>query len=526
MVTGRPVDLLAEILLDADVLTDPRNVDVSAALDVLEPADGWHLVTTEELMTGVWELPVAAVFGRGRIGDPGAVADAWRAGVRIEPAYLRAELSDRAELLDRIGVGRIGVSGLPFGCVLDLLELARSLGYAAKKVGQSVLVAEASANPVVSVTPIGEVAGCCIRVGAPDHLYLTEGFVPTHNTVTLNRMLADQIAAGSECVVVDDPAKSVDFLWAKPFLREGGWGCDSDRAAVTALALAYEEGQKRAKVLAEAGVVNWLELPPGEQFTPIFIIVDELSALTVTEKEPTALPKDHPMRMEVAEANLQRVAIMRYISKIIAEERFVGVRIVLSTQVTNAATGVPPALKSKIGHKMLQGSNPSKSARMQAFSDETAVPPVPENVRAAGRVAKGTGGGELEGQAPFVYKSSYAAAADYARELERRGMRRASSPEPSMADIARLAPTLNEDADFDEPAPSRFDGGGFGDPGGHVPELKGAAKANHDRAVEMAQARVKGLDREKFVAQQEAKAQGAHDRPLRTPEEAAAALLG
>lgn len=352
---------------------------------------------------------------------------------------------------------------------------------------------------------------------------LLAGLPGSGKSVTLNALLASQIAAGCECVVVDDPAKSVDFLWAKPYLRNGGWGCDSDRHAVTALALAYEEGQRRAKILADRGVVNWLDLPEDERFTPIFIIVDEYTAITMTEKEPTSLPKDHPLRVEIAEANLQRVAIGRYVSKIIAEERFVGVRIVLSTQVTNAATGVAPSLRSKIGHKVLQGSNPSQSARQQIFSDEKSVPNVPENVQASGRAAKGVGAADLEGVAPYVYKSQFASTADYLERLKAMGVKVNPNVEPSLRDVSRLAPTLaGDDVIDDGPIESRLSSeGGFGDAGGHVDELKGAAKANHDRAVQMARAKV---DRVKFAHNQEQKARGAEDAPLRSLDEAARML--
>ena len=41
--------------------------------------------------------------------------------------------------------------------------------------------------------------------------------------------IAGSLAAGAELAILDLPSKSVDFLWCKPFVRPGGWGCDSPR---------------------------------------------------------------------------------------------------------------------------------------------------------------------------------------------------------------------------------------------------------------------------------------------------------
>lgn len=311
-------------------------------------------------------------------------------------------------------------------------------------------------------------------------------------SVTLNRLVAEQVSHGAELVVVDDPAKSVDFLWCKDFVRDGGWGCESDLAAVAALAMVHEEGQRRAEILKRLGINNWLDMPAGERFAPLFVIVDELSALLVTDKVPAGIPKSHPLVQEALEVNLRKAMMEKWIGKIVAELRFVGVRMVLSTQVTNANTGVPPSLRAKIGHKVLQGSNPSKSARTQTFSDEQAVPVVPANVQASGRVARGVGAADLEGSRPAIYKSYFATTDDYRRRLDELGVPRSSRPEPSAAEIARHSPSLEDDGEDFRP-PSRLDSGGFGERDGRdapAPRLQGAARAAHElRLAEVEHAR-------------------------------------
>lgn len=462
-----------------------------------------------------YAVPVAKPIMGGGAFDWKEQLDRVRSGKALEPAALRGDLDSRRLLLR--GLVHEFARTQPSGEIIvmspapessdSILELVRSMGLWAVRdergihftshydLGRGIpRVKDVQRwNRIVDVTYLGETPGRCLKVDAEDHLYLTEDFIPTHNTVTLNVILADWLASGAECVVVDDPAKSVDFMWAKPFLRKGGWGCDSDRHAVAALALAYEEGQRRAGVLKERGFVNWLDMPAKDRFTPISIIVDELSAITVADPVPKGVPKDSAIYMEIAEGNFQKAMLMRYITKIIAEERFVGVRIILSTQVTNAATGVAPSTKAKIGHKVLQGSAPSKSARQQAFSVEDRVPQIPGNVAGGGKRAKGVGAAELEGVTPFVYKAVFAMPQAYSDHLKKLGIATHSESyvTPTGSDLARYAPTLEDEVDTDDgPAPSKFDAGGFGDPGGDVGELKGAAKANHDRAVEMAQARV------------------------------------
>jgi len=148
------------------------------------------------------------------------------------------------------------------------------------------------------------------------------------------------------------------------------------------------------------------------------------------------------MAIEAAQANVLKAALTSSTNTVIAELRFVGVRMLLASQVTNNSTGIGPSLKSKIGHKILQGANPSKTARTQAFSDESAVPLVPANVRADPDAAKGTGVAELEGSEPVVYKAYYATTTDYAEALNRLGVPTTDVPMPTADQIARHSPVL------------------------------------------------------------------------------------
>src|SRR5699024_2762935 len=104
--------------------------------------------------------------------------------------------------------------------------------------------------------------------------------------------------------------------------------------------------------------------------------------------------------------------------------------------------------------------NPSKSARAQAFSDESAVPMVPENVKSGGKVARGVGVADLEGQPAGVYKSYFATTGDYRARLEELGVPTTDRSEPTPAQVAYYAPSLDDDGTDDGPPPSGLDAAG------------------------------------------------------------------
>lgn len=275
---------------------------------------------------------------------------------------------------------------------------------------------------------------------------LLAGVPGSGKSVTLNDTVFSQLVHGVELVVVDDAGKAVDFAWCKPYVREHGWGCESLAGAATALALVHREGQRRAALLAQWGYNNWLNLPPDLIFTPILVMVDEVSALTVPSPVPRGIPKDHPLVVEATQENVAKAFISSYINKIISELRFVGVRLVLSTQATNANTGVPPSMRNKIGNFILMGNSPSKSARMQIFPDESAIPTVPDHVQAAGKLSKGVGVALMEGRPPVVFKSMFADIKVLEQKLAASGLPRTGSS-PTQAQIDSVLPSLEDDAD-------------------------------------------------------------------------------
>ena len=264
-------------------------------------------------------------------------------------------------------------------------------------------------------------------------------------SVLLNTMLTGVLAGGSEICIIDLPHKAVDFVWIKDYVRDAGWGCASLPAAVTSLTLVYKEGERRAKVLAQKGVTKWTELKPEDQFKPIFVLLDEVTGLIQLEDIPKGVPKDHPMVQEANQVNLLKATLLSFMKKISAEMRFVGIRMVLSSQVSSVNTGIPTSLRMNLANKTLLGSNPNSGNKRLALSDPASVPNIPENVKQDGQAARGVGVSEFEGQEPSVFKSFYAPTSDLRSALDGLGLRKTNQPEPTPAEIAKNTPSLDED---------------------------------------------------------------------------------
>lgn len=458
---------------------NPRVGDIAEVLHRRLAAEiGYNplrVVSTAEIVDSLdlhWATPMAnPVKSRETfpevISETGALAQGTIE--ELSPRLLRAQPTTRMRALIQIAkqvarkneVGEYVFTLHTRPASATVAELARSLGMMARLEKNQVHVLTVHdlhstnpgrrqerplRNPIVSATYVGKMAGKCIEVEDPSHTYLTAGFIVTHNTVFLNSLVASQLASKAELVIVDTPEKSADFMWMRQWVREKGWGCESTAAAATALELTYQEGHRRATIIKDSGGkwVNWQEMPPEKRFEPITVIVDEFTALTVKDPVPKALPKDDSRRIEIEEENFAKELVNFYTNKLIKEMRFVGIRVVVSSQVTSQATGMPPAMKNAIAGHFLLGSRPSEVARNQAFSDPRSAPKVPDNVADNPGSARGTGVGELTGQSPFVFKTYYASAEEYRQALADMGLTEPAEIEPSAADIERVVPTLLE----------------------------------------------------------------------------------
>ncbi|XKH58585.1 hypothetical protein LG293_16155 (plasmid) [Citricoccus nitrophenolicus] len=448
----------------------------------------------------------------------------------LPPEVLRASWAQRDSILSgliaRHGDGNhYGINAqprdehlvqVPSNVVDSLLELARSLGHLAwvdqsgvrirvgknGKHGQgspwdeqnlhlrSTLWHEISA---ISNTGINE-AMRCIAVEHPEHLYLTDGFIPTHNTVTINCYISQWLSKGAELVIIDLPSKSADFEWCKKYVRPGGWGCAGPDEAAVAIDLVMKEGERRADIIRKAGVADWKDLPRGKGFKPLIVVVDEVTGLYALEKVPKTSKNSPPKLFEIAEEaeriNFAKELLQRGVKRVAAELRFTGVFLLIATQIASTNTGIDTALRTNLHQKMLLGTKPTENNRKLVFSDPERVPVVPDNIREDPGASRGVGTVEPESGSPTVFKSYFASVTDYAAWLDRLGVPVPGNPEPTKKQIAELmgeSELVDRDTEREEMIERRRSmpdpvAGLVGDDDWDGQPLKGAALAAHQSA--------------------------------------------
>jgi len=284
----------------------------------------------------------------------------------------------------------------------------------------------------------GEVTGPEFRLDLASASHtLLQGLPMSGKSVNINAFAYWMLQVGAELAIVDTPDKAVDFEWIKPYVRDGGWGCESYEAMVATCGMVYAEGKRRAAVLKRRGINNWFSITDDPSFRPIVLIADEYTGLMTPERVPKALPKDHPMRVEAEATNGFKDMVATFIQKIALEMRFVGVHVFVSTQLGNTKTGVSTALKAACGNRFLMGPNASDNQRANAFSAPDSVAEVPENVKTAAGVSKGVGVTETEGQPSRVFKGYFAPTATFAEHLSASStVRSTARPEPTRSEIA------------------------------------------------------------------------------------------
>ena len=229
---------------------------------------------------------------------------------------------------------------------------------------------------------------------------LVQGLAGAGKSVAINALVYGLLARGHQVAILDVPHKAVDFEWVKPFVRENGWGCESKAAAVTVARLVYEEGIRRGELLRKMGAQKWQDLPAHvrAEMPIITVVADELTGLLAFDSIPKALPKDHPVRMEAAQAAAETELLKAVITKIPAEMRAAGIRLMLATQQAQSNTGIPPSVKINLPNRVLLGVNATKQARGHAFANPDSVPWVPGHIASDARAGRGSGVATVDGQ--------------------------------------------------------------------------------------------------------------------------------
>ncbi|WP_297741193.1 FtsK/SpoIIIE domain-containing protein [uncultured Tessaracoccus sp.] len=255
--------------------------------------------------------------------------------------------------------------------------LVRSQGRKAKRTGKRVRRMQEEQLYIVDAYPTGMVTPMrCVLVDNPRHTYLTEGFVPTHNTILLLTWVTQALMRGHEVIVVDPTKAGLDFAAIKPWTV--AWA-DSLPLAQAVMERVYAEVTRRKSVLQQYGEVKWSDLNPevrrAERIHPTTVIVDEYGSLVMQEPVPKGLEKDHPYVTEANERNAARSIIASITGRIAREARFVGIHLSIGLQRPDASI-VSGEMRSNLTSGVqlsAPGKPPSREALTMLFPGETAV---------------------------------------------------------------------------------------------------------------------------------------------------------
>lgn len=284
---------------------------------------------------------------------------------------------------------------------------------------------------------------------------LIVGLAGAGKSVTVQSIIFSAKARGFDLGVMTSVDKKTDFAWAKPYVKNHMWGCDSVAQALTVAKLVAEEGERRGHLLDDYGVSKWQDLPQRvrAENPPLLLIADELAAMLTADKLPSGLSKEmkelpefQKMQQDLMESNL----LMTTLSTLPALYRAAGIRVVYLTQQPNERYGFSTKLKGNLPHRLMLGVSPSQSEKNHAFRTPEKVPDVPAHIAQDERVARGVGLAHLDGSEPVVFKGYFASLERYVEECQRRGFPTTSSPEPTPQQIKALVPSIAGDLDGDE----------------------------------------------------------------------------
>ncbi len=203
---------------------------------------------------------------------------------------------------------------------------------------------------------------------------LVVGKTGSGKSIQLETFVYAALVHGFEIALVDPTKRGLDFRWARPYVRPGGWGCQGYSEALTVIRSCYDEGRRRLDVLDSLDCPKWTALTPAQRteygIRPIMVIVDEGTSLAKLEPVMKTLPPDDPERVEAEELNADKSRIMAIIGKIARELRFVGIHLVFGTQrfsVADIGDGAG-GLRENLGVRILLG-RASNTAISMAFAD-------------------------------------------------------------------------------------------------------------------------------------------------------------
>ncbi|WP_026266102.1 FtsK/SpoIIIE domain-containing protein [Arthrobacter sp. 162MFSha1.1] len=262
-------------------------------------------------------------------------------------------------------------------------------------------------------------------------------------------------------VVIDPTKNGLDFEWARGYVRDKGWGCDSFADAQAAIESVYAEGERRKKILVQQKAKKWTELSAefrqANDFNPIMVVIDEFTSLAKMLHVPKLLPDYDPRRVAAEETNLAKEIILVTTDNGLRELRFVGIHFSLGTQVWNVTDigNGAGGMRTNMGNR-LQFGRASNSQLTMAFSDpheaadayelaHNAKAELTDDAAASKKGRPGRGIAELDGVGYVAFQGAYAETDELVAELAKRGIHpREVSTDEDVTDLGEMTFDLGD----------------------------------------------------------------------------------
>ncbi|MCO4263720.1 FtsK/SpoIIIE domain-containing protein [Pseudarthrobacter sp. MDT3-26] len=165
---------------------------------------------------------------------------------------------------------------------------------------------------------------------------LVVGRTGSGKSIFIQTMIFSALVHGFDLAILDPSKRGLDFRWARPYVRDGGWGCQNFPEALEAIKGVYAEATRRLEILDGLNVPKWNALSKEDQakygISPILVVLDEGTSLAKLISIPKTLEKEDPLYLEMTEMNSSKELILMYVGKILRECRFVGIHLIFGTQ--------------------------------------------------------------------------------------------------------------------------------------------------------------------------------------------------
>jgi hypothetical protein len=234
---------------------------------------------------------------------------------------------------------------------------------------------------------------------------LINGTTNSGKSVLVFALITGALIEGWDLVIIDPEKEGIDFESFRPWIAQGNLATTLTAAAITMERVVDEMG-RRTNIIRNNHVRKWTELPEGT-LTPMMVVIEEAASLLTLEPISKGLDKESEAYLVMTENNAMRGDIQHKMSLLLRKARFTGISLVIVSQTSRAASGLPPAMRELTSGRILTGPSPTKAQLETALKDPSSVPAVPSWIANDTEAARGVGVFEFDGYPPGVFKGVF-----------------------------------------------------------------------------------------------------------------------